>query len=247
MILRKLFHKRIMKSGEIAKRQGLPNESIYQIFKKILASKVGKGSVILDAGCSSGNYAPYQMPSDYTVVGIDLDHNALMLNDKLKQKIRGDLQQIPLKSASCNFVVSIDVLEHLEKPELVMAEISRIMARGAQFIFTTPSKYAIPSIVGSLLPHKFAAFYNSLGGSRFDETYKSFYRINTEKDIDNILSKYGLCKECFLRHDSGIIGYLNLFPLLFRFGILLKKIVNKYSMLSFLKDSIISVYKKEGN
>ncbi len=59
--------------------------------------------------------------------------------------ILGDAQSIPIRSNSIDCIKCTELLEHVEYPERVIAEISRVLKPGGTLILSTPFIFAIHS------------------------------------------------------------------------------------------------------
>ena len=64
---------------------------------------------------------------------------------KFHPHILGDAQNIPVKSNSMDCVKCTELLEHVEYPEKVLAEISRVLKPGGALILSIPFNYPIHS------------------------------------------------------------------------------------------------------
>ena len=62
----------------------------------------------------------------------------------------GDLRYLPLASESVESVVCADVIEHINQPELAVAEMYRILKPGGKAVLVVPSLYKLDAIK---LPH----------------------------------------------------------------------------------------------
>jgi ubiquinone/menaquinone biosynthesis C-methylase UbiE len=101
---------------------------------------------ILDLGCGDGRLAKIflsnRKPSDLT--GVDLDFGEVSM--AAEQRIYGVLycataSLLPEKDAAFNQVVSNCVLEHIPEIEKAICEVSRVLKKGGEFIFTVPQKH----------------------------------------------------------------------------------------------------------
>lgn len=108
-----------------------------------------RGKKVLDAGCGDGLLTYFLAKAGADVTGIDNEeqglqfadkHLALMNSDKsLKYAfVNASVYQIPFPDESFDIVVSCEVIEHIPKPEKMVAEIARVLKRGGTFILTTP-------------------------------------------------------------------------------------------------------------
>ena len=68
----------------------------------------------LDVGCGNGS----QLPENVSWVGVDIDLASLVQARKkgrYSALVRGDIQNLPFRAGSCDVVMALDVVEHLEK------------------------------------------------------------------------------------------------------------------------------------
>lgn len=97
---------------------------------------------ILDVGCGAGFLANYLAEQEHRVHGIDLSKSSLSVairSDKT-QKVNykmANAYQIPFPGNTFDVVCAMDVLEHLERPEEVIAECSRVLRPKGLFFFHT--------------------------------------------------------------------------------------------------------------
>ena len=52
----------------------------------------------------------------------------------------GDLIKLPYRDETFDFLSALDVLEHIKKDEIAIAEISRILRKNAQVVITVPHR-----------------------------------------------------------------------------------------------------------
>jgi SAM-dependent methyltransferase len=99
---------------------------------------------IIEIGCSGGHFLrdlAATMP-DAEIVGADYTLDTL---DQLGQRLSGipllqfDLTQCPLPSASFDAVVLLNVLEHIERDDLALTQLHRILRPGGILIAEVPA------------------------------------------------------------------------------------------------------------
>ena len=109
----------------------------FQQTKEVLeySSKYISGKV-LDLGAGKGKYKLIIVPraSKYTALDIKPGKNI---------DVVGDATDLPFKEESFNTVICTQVLEHTERPWVVVREIKRILTKDGVCILTTP--FLIPS------------------------------------------------------------------------------------------------------
>lgn len=107
-----------------------------------------KDKIILDVGCGDGalSYLLSRQTGAF-VIGIDFSIEAIKF---AKQKTRdinnidfltASAYQLPFKNNSIDYVISSDVIEHLQKPEKMLAEIKRVFNEKGKVIITTPLRF----------------------------------------------------------------------------------------------------------
>jgi len=97
---------------------------------------------VLDLGCGGGFLSNYLAARGHRVTGIDPTAENLRVsraNDPSHTAIYelGDPRALPYASHSFEVVCAMDLLEHLDDPERVIAEASRVLVPGGLFVFHT--------------------------------------------------------------------------------------------------------------
>jgi 2-polyprenyl-6-hydroxyphenyl methylase / 3-demethylubiquinone-9 3-methyltransferase len=97
---------------------------------------------VLDLGCGAGFLSNYLAARGHQVTGIDTTPENLTVaraNDgsRTARYELGDACALPYVDASFDVVCAMDLLEHVEDPERVIAEASRVLAPGGLFVFHT--------------------------------------------------------------------------------------------------------------
>jgi SAM-dependent methyltransferase len=105
-------------------------------------SSVRSGRV-LDVGCGGGNMAKAikRERPDLVVYGVDTSRNAIASASANAEGVEfrvGTAERLPFEAGYFNAVTMFDVLEHLEDPGRVLAEIARVLAPGGLFHIAVP-------------------------------------------------------------------------------------------------------------
>ncbi len=95
------------------------------------AFRVAAEPVVVDVGCSTGSLASWLTP-DQTYIGFDLSFESLRFARRASGQffVQADAQRLPIKSGSVPFVVSREVLEHLDDALAGARELRRVARRG---------------------------------------------------------------------------------------------------------------------
>jgi ubiquinone/menaquinone biosynthesis C-methylase UbiE len=102
----------------------------------------------LDIGCGDGVMLYKAILSGGRVVGVDLAHKGLSLAQEqikarvkqLPQLVNTSCYQLPFADRTFDYVLSIEVIEHLAKPDQYLCEIKRVLRPGGMVILTTPHR-----------------------------------------------------------------------------------------------------------
>ena len=96
---------------------------------------------ILDAGCGNGNYVIDE--NKYKIkrsIGVDLDKTIININKSVDEIVFSDLAKLPFEDDQFDAIVSLWVLEHIDKPKQVIKELNRILKPKGKFFFVAPNK-----------------------------------------------------------------------------------------------------------
>ena len=100
--------------------------------RMLMVTKPQRGQLLVDAGCGAGATLRYLRQLGYLrVLGIDHDRQLLMENRQQHLLAAGDLEILPLASASVDLLFCECAL-NVTKKHLALAEFHRVLRRGAQ-------------------------------------------------------------------------------------------------------------------
>lgn len=116
--------------------------NVHEVVLELLENdKVGK---ILDVGAGEGALTKRLMQMGFDVEACDLNPERFKLATKECRKV--DLNEtLPYSNGSFDFVVCIEVIEHLRDPWYTISEFKRVLKRNGKLIITTPNILSIIS------------------------------------------------------------------------------------------------------
>jgi 2-polyprenyl-3-methyl-5-hydroxy-6-metoxy-1,4-benzoquinol methylase len=109
---------------------------------RLMLGMIPSGGRVLDVGCSGGYLAERLVARGSTVVGIELDPDAAAHARKFCAEVLvGDVEQIELafEPASFDTIVCGDLIEHLRRPEHLLARVRPLLRPGGRLVLTTPN------------------------------------------------------------------------------------------------------------
>lgn len=140
-----------------------------------------EGKTVLDLGCGWGGVVFHAATQASRAVGIEPDTERLDIARALQKEtgaaqvelLEGVGEKLPFPDNTFDIVASYQVLEHVQNPAQVMAEVARILKPGGTFHFSTPNYMAFYEphykvFWLPLLPKSIARFYLKLRGRKPD-------------------------------------------------------------------------------
>jgi 2-polyprenyl-3-methyl-5-hydroxy-6-metoxy-1,4-benzoquinol methylase len=179
---RQLFYKRLFKSD----KPGWDDTMVK--LRDLVHDIMPEKACILDAGCGHGNFVVDELRSRISnVIGVDVGHETTTGNVSADKIIYSGLEDLPFEDNYFDGVVSLWVLEHLEKPEKVFLEIARVLKPGGFFAFATPNRDCYLIKIRQLMHAGLASYLvDKLYGRKDDDQFAVKYLANTTKKIHEL-------------------------------------------------------------
>ena len=168
--------------------------SIGLLYRKLfLYPKISKNLIglTLDFGCGIGDFLRYRT----NTVGVDI--NPLLVRDLVEQDIECSLinkNKIPFENDYFESILLDNVLEHLERPDAILSEITRVLKDNGRLVV------GVPGQKGFLSDDDHKIFYDEPSlDNLFEKGFKKINSFNTpfklklEKIFKAILLIRGLC------------------------------------------------------
>jgi 2-polyprenyl-6-hydroxyphenyl methylase/3-demethylubiquinone-9 3-methyltransferase len=120
------------------------NPARFGFFRDVLKNEARVGNRMLDVGCGGGLLAEEFARLGLYVTGVDpsLSSVTTARNHARQSGLQIDYltatgEKLPFANGSFDSVVCADVLEHVDSPPVVIAEISRVLKNGGVFLYDT--------------------------------------------------------------------------------------------------------------
>jgi SAM-dependent methyltransferase len=106
--------------------------------------KPPKEGVVLEVGCGNGDNLHRLKTLGWTVMGMDVDADAIRLARSRGIDVRfGDLVQVQLPASSVDAIILHHVIEHLHNPRETLRECMRVLRPGGRLVVVTPNSRSL--------------------------------------------------------------------------------------------------------
>ena len=123
------------------------HEPVRDVFRAYLKPN----DLVLEAGCGAGRWNSYLLRNGYRAVGVDYCSDVLLHVSKIEPRLvlaTGNVLALPLKTGSCDAVLSSYVFEHfVDGPAKPLAEAFRVLKPGGILFFIVPYNNTIRRLV----------------------------------------------------------------------------------------------------
>jgi ubiquinone/menaquinone biosynthesis C-methylase UbiE len=158
---------------------------------------ISKEDIVVDVGCGDGGAILFCAQRGAEVIAVDIDADVIA---RIESRLAGlptkafstyvsDASPLPLPDALATRIICSEVLEHVDDPESVLAELFRIGASGARYLLTIPdplqeamqkhvapdSYFQKPNHVRVIERHQFADMVQRAGLVIEEKAYYGFY------------------------------------------------------------------------
>lgn len=209
------------------------------LFRERILQRLEPGeTALLDLGAGAGNVSQMNFKGcARRVCGIDPDPRVLT-NPYLDEGKVGVGETIPYAADVFDVVFADNVLEHLESPAHVFAEVFRVLKPGGRFFVKTPNKYHYMPLIARSTPHQFHQWYNRLRGRGASHTFPTFYRANSRADLERLATRTGFSVSS-IELIEGRPEYMRLSCLTYVLGLAYERVVNASTLLSNLRILVV--------
>jgi len=112
---------------------------------------VNAGALVLDAGCGEHNRL-IDKRNVGKLIGCDVNEDAIQRNKSISEGIVRDLENLDFSDNTFDLLMSYDVIEHIERPELFIEGVARMLKKRGRLFLVTPNRNSIFGIVARVIP-----------------------------------------------------------------------------------------------
>jgi SAM-dependent methyltransferase len=154
-----------------------------EVFEALVRQRFAPGMRVLDVGCGRGGVIELLWREAGLPVGVDPDLASLREHRAGVRRVCGLGEALPLAAGQFDLVLALWVLEHVARPDQLLAEVHRALRPGGRFLFLTPNarhplllfnrfSWAFPAVQRLLVPR--------LYGRAEADTFRVRYQANTQ-------------------------------------------------------------------
>jgi SAM-dependent methyltransferase len=199
-----------------------------ELLRERVIASLPSEAVALDLGAGAGRVTAMNFKAaGRSVFGIDVDL-AISANRQIDGGCVGDASRLPFRDAAFDLIFADNVLEHLDQPALVFAEVARVLKPGGRFLVKTPNAWHYVTLLARLTPHGFHQWINRRRGRQEADTFPTRYLANTRTALGRLAAIAGLDVASVVSVESRP-EYARINPALYALGRLYERIVNRAS------------------
>jgi SAM-dependent methyltransferase len=155
---------------------------LFTIFKHLRKRIPDWNGKVLDVGCGNSPFRFLVDTSKANYTGIDIE-NTEDFDYHNSDKIVFDGENIPFENESFDYVLSTEVLEHIENPEKIIGEMYRVLKPEGEAIITIPWSARV-----HFEPYDFCR-YTPFKLKKLFSAFQNIKILNRGTDINSLVSK----------------------------------------------------------
>jgi SAM-dependent methyltransferase len=190
-----------------------PRYEIGKVLERLIADRIGPETACLDVGCGVGEtYARWVNDRAASYVGVDVSPQAVerARRSGLHAEVIEENGPLPFGDDTFDLAISIEVLEHLFSPHLLVAEVRRVLRPGGVLLVSCPN-----AAYWRLRANLLFGVWNPIGDElSLDQPWRDPHiRFFTPRILERMLTRAGFSQVgvgghggCFLAHLKPLPG-----------------------------------------
>jgi len=213
------------------------------LFRKVVLAHLRPHMQVLDIGAGAGIVSHMNFRGLASkVCGVDPDAR-VATNPYLDEGKQGVGEAIPYPDERFDLVLADNVCEHLESPEQVFKEVSRVLKPGGLFLAKTPNRCHYMPLIAQMTPFWFHRWVNQKRGRQGIDTFPTVYRANSATDLQRLAMSAGLVVESILMTE-GRPEYLRFSAFTYMVGLIYERLANMSQTFASFRILIVAVFRK---
>lgn len=211
------------------------------VFLQMLERHLRPTDQVLELGAGAGLNNHYALKGKVRrIVGVDVDPR-VRENPLLDEGVEGDVCRLPFADCSFDVAFCIYVLEHIAEPSRFVAEVRRVLKPGGLFLALTPNRHHYVSLAARCTPTWFHKWYNARRGRHEADTFPTFYRMNSRKELRKQFTAAGFAfRQCSMIETQP--NYLTFCTPAFLMGAAYERLVNSLRLLAGFRVNIACAF-----
>lgn len=118
----------------------------WQALKKVFEQEINHADTILDVGGFDGVISERvkRLKSELKIILLDIDREGVFLSrQRGLSAINGSVLGLPIKSRKIDLVLCLDLIEHVERDDLLVKEVAEVLKENGTIILTTPKENGV--------------------------------------------------------------------------------------------------------
>jgi ubiquinone/menaquinone biosynthesis C-methylase UbiE len=212
------------------------------IFRDTLLEYLKPEMFVLDLGAGAGIIPEmYFKGKVKKMYGLDPDER-VMTNPFLDAAVCSTAEAMPYENEMFDAIICQNVMEHIENPLVMLAQVKRVLKKGGLFFVKTPNRNHYITLAARATPHRFHQWYNKLRGREEEDTFRTLYNFNSKSQQKKLIHAAGL-ETVQINFYESRPEYLRLHALTYLAGIAYERTIN-FLKLDSCKAVMISIFKK---
>jgi SAM-dependent methyltransferase len=170
------------------------------VFVDMLDHYAPRGGAWLELGCGHQLLPPWHAHREREmlgraarVVGLDYDIDSLRRHETIRERLRADIGALPFPAETFDLVTANMVVEHVERPDLLFAEVARVLRPRGVFLFHTPNARNYQVRIAGMVPEGLKPVLAGLvEGRKSEDVFPTFYRANDDTSVRRFAAGAGL-------------------------------------------------------
>jgi ubiquinone/menaquinone biosynthesis C-methylase UbiE len=213
------------------------------IFRDTLLKHLKPEMVVLDLGAGAGIIPEMNFKGKIKkIYGLDPDER-VMTNPFLDSAVCSTAEEMPFEDEMFDAIICQNVMEHIEKPSVMLTQVKRVLKKGGLFFVKTPNRNHYITLAARATPHGFHQWYNKLRGRSEVDTFKTLYNFNSKSQQKKIIDAARL-ETIEINFYESRPEYLRLNALTYLAGIIYERTIN-FLNLDSCKAVMISIFRKK--